>query len=146
MPSPHEADGGLSLHIARSMAGLAALGGWVDRLTAALGLDAATEYAVRLCAEEAAANVVMHGVDCAGDGDGVTLRVAVMPDGLDLVIEDRCAPFDPLTVPVPPLPRSVADAQVGGMGIHLMRHYARHVSYERAGTVNRLTLRIGRKA
>jgi anti-sigma regulatory factor (Ser/Thr protein kinase) len=145
MPSAADAGNTFTLRIERSMAGLAQLGGWVDVITAALGLGEAADYALRLCVEEAAANVVMHGVaDADGDAGFVALRVEAAPDALRLTIEDRCAAFDPLHVPAPEIPATLEQARVGGLGIHLMRQYTSAISYERAGDVNRLTLTIGR--
>ncbi len=145
MPSAADAGAGFSLRIERSMAGLGELGGWVDTITAALGLDAAADYALRLCAEEAAANVVMHGeTNGKGDAGFVALRVEPVADAMRLTIEDHCGAFDPLRAPAPAVPASLGDARVGGLGIHLMRQYSRAISYERVGDMNRLTLTIGR--
>ena len=84
-------------------------------MTAALGLDAAADYALRLCVEEAAANVVMHGTAGeGGDADFVALRVEPAPDTLRVTIEDRCGAFDPLRVPAPATPQSLEEARVGG--------------------------------
>lgn len=141
---PAEPDGGFSLRIERSFAGLQQLAGWVDDVAAALRLQARAEYALRLCAEEAAANAVMHGVGCGDAADVVTLRAAPCPDGVCLTIEDRCAAFDPLAVAAPDLPRSLETAKVGGMGIYLMREQARSLRYERLEGVNRLTVTIAR--
>ena len=92
------------------MAGLEQLGGWVDTVAAALHLDAAADYALRLCLEEAAANVVMHGdPDGDGDADFVALRVEPGPEALRVTIEDRCGAFDPLTVPAPRPPTGLAE-------------------------------------
>lgn len=150
MQSAADADSTFTLRIERSMAGLAQLGGWVDTVTDSLGLDEAADYALRLCVEEAAANVVMHGAADAepgaedGDAGFVALRVEPAQNALRLTVEDRCGAFDPLHVPAPELPTNLAEARVGGLGIHLMRQYARAISYERAGGTNRLTLTIGR--
>jgi sigma-B regulation protein RsbU (phosphoserine phosphatase) len=147
MPSAADAGSTFTLRIERSVAGLAQLGGWVDTVTAAVGLDAAADFAVRLCVEEAAANVVMHGEADArthGDAGFVALRVDAAQDTLRITVEDRCGAFDPLHVPPPERPTDLAEARVGGLGIHLMRQYARAMNYERAGDVNRLTLTIGR--
>ncbi|HVC63596.1 MAG TPA: ATP-binding protein [Acetobacteraceae bacterium] len=136
-----------TLRIERSMAGLAQLGDWVDTVTAALGLGKAAEYAVRLCVEEATVNVVMHGVaEGAADNDAgfVVLRVEPAQDALRVTVEDRCGAFDPLHAPPPEPPIDLETARVGGLGIHLMRQYARAISYERAGDTNRLTLTIAR--
>jgi anti-sigma regulatory factor (Ser/Thr protein kinase) len=143
MPSAADADGGFSLRIERSMAGLAELGGWVDSITASLGLGEQADYALRLCVEEAAANVVMHGAACADvDAGVIALRVEPAPDAVRVTIEDHCGAFDPLHVPAPAIPASLGEARVGGLGIHLMRQYARAISYERLGDTNRLTLTI----
>jgi anti-sigma regulatory factor (Ser/Thr protein kinase) len=147
MPSAVDAGTSFTVRIERSMAGLAQLGGWVDQVTAALGLDQTAEYALRLCLEEAAANVVMHGeadADANGEAGFIVVRADPTPDALHVIVEDRCGAFDPLHVPAPKLPGSPEEAQVGGLGIHLMRQYARALSYERDGDVNRLTMTIGR--
>jgi anti-sigma regulatory factor (Ser/Thr protein kinase) len=145
MPSAADAGSRFSLRIERSMAGLAQLGGWVDTITASLGLDEEADYALRLCLEEAAANVVMHGDADGHDDTGfVALRVEPAPEVVRLTVEDRCGAFDPLHVPAPAIPTSLGEARVGGLGIHLMRQYAQAISYERVGDMNRLTLTIGR--
>ena len=139
-----EADGSFALRIERSITALARLGGWVDEIAAALHLEAAAEFALRLCLEEATANVVMHGAPDDDDPGFVALHVTPGPEALEVTLEDRCGAFDPLTVASPTLPTSLDDAQVGGLGIHLMRQYARSISYDRIGEVNRLTLTIAR--
>lgn len=136
------------------MAGLGQLGGWVDAIAGTLGLASAAEYALRLCLEEAASNVVMHGEADANGADGagadgtsagfVALWVEPDREVLRVTLEDRCGAFDPLDVPAPDLPTTLEDARVGGLGVHLMRQYARAISYERVGDVNRLMLVIGR--
>ena len=125
------------------MQGLARLGAWVDEVAAALCLPSAREYALRLCLEEAVANVVMHGRPVPGEPeDLVTVRLRPTLDALCLTIEDRCAPFDPLCQPAPRKPPGLRDGP-GGWGIHLMRQFARGMTYQRADGVNRLNLTIG---
>jgi len=126
------------------MAGLARLGEWVDGIAAALHLDTAPEYALRLCVEEAAANVVMHGTLDSADAGYVALRVAAGPEALRIMVEDTCGAFDPLAVPPPERPASLEEARIGGLGIHLMRQYAQKIDYERSGGTNRLMLMIPR--
>lgn len=145
MPSAADAGTAFALRIERSLAGLEQVGGWVDTVAASLGLDGAADYALRLCVEEAAANVVMHGTTGAdGDADFVALRVEPAQDALRVTVEDRCGAFDPLQVPRPKPPASLGEANVGGLGIHLMRQYARAMDYARVDGTNRLTLTIGR--
>ena len=145
MRSAADAGSTFTLRIERSMSGLEQISGWVDSVAETLGLDAAADYALRLCIEEAAANVVMHGTtDGDPEADFVALRVEPAQNVLRVTIEDRCGAFDPLHVPAPVRPASLAEAKVGGLGIHLMRQFARTMGYARVDGMNKLTLTIGR--
>ena len=55
--------------------------------------------------------------------------------------EDGGAAFDPLQAPTPPVPASLDDAPIGGLGLMLVRRFAKTASYERLDGRNRL--RIG---
>jgi anti-sigma regulatory factor (Ser/Thr protein kinase) len=133
-----------ALRIERSMAGLTRMGDWVDRIAAALRLDTRTEYALRLCLEEAASNVVVHGAPDEAEAGFVGLSLVPEPEALRVIVEDRCSAFDPLKVPAAQIPTGLEDARVGGLGIHLMRQYAQAIEYERRDGTNRLMLRIPR--
>jgi anti-sigma regulatory factor (Ser/Thr protein kinase) len=127
------------------MDGLMRLGLWVDEVAATLCLPATQEYALRLCLEEAVANVAMHGApepDAAAEAVSVELRHA--SGLLHVLVEDRCAAFDPLLQPAPDLAASLEDRPIGGLGIHLMRQYAQSVRYRREAGTNRLELTIAR--
>jgi serine/threonine-protein kinase RsbW len=138
--------GAFELTVPRTMAGLLQVGTWVDRVTAALALGKRADYALRLCMEEAVTNLVVHAVPRRqADEDLVTLRVVAGPDGLLATVEDHCTPFDPRSVAAPARPGSIADAQVGGKGIHLMRQHARDISYVTADAANRLSLTLARE-
>jgi serine/threonine-protein kinase RsbW len=140
-----DAEASLASRIPRSMDGLARLGGWVDDVVSQLHLNPTAEYALRLCVEEAVANVVMHGTALPERDSGeVALRVAADADEVRVTIEDACAPFDPLHVAPPQRPANLADAREGGLGVHLMRQYARMIGYEYVNGRNKLTLTIAR--
>src|SRR5262245_41380542 len=49
---------------------------------------------------------------------------------------------DPTPVPRPPVPASLGEAQVGNLGIHLMRSFASSMRYERRDSRNCLTMRF----
>lgn len=141
-----DANGRFDLRIPRDVSGLARLGEWVDKVVATLVLEAKAEYALRLCVEEAVANVVMHGVPAGGtDAGTVTLRLHADAETVCIAIEDHCAAFDPLHVTPPKKPSNLAEAQEGGLGIHLMRQFVRSIDYARLDGTNRLTLTIARR-
>ena len=140
VPLPAEAAGeGFQLRIDRSLDGLTRTGVWVDTIAARLALSVSTTYALRLCIEEASANIVMHGIPEPGF-DARTIALCVQPENdlLRLSIVDRCAAFDPLQ-PVSPRPDGA-----GGQGLNLMRHFSRDMTYERQPGRNRLTMTIVR--
>ena len=118
------------------------LADWIDDRVASLGLAGRPAYAVRLCLEEAVGNVMMHSALPPGLPAGIAVRLHRVGEGLEIVIEDHGAPFDPLTAAPPTTAGSLAEAQVGGLGIALMRRFARAITYRRDGTVNRLTMQF----
>ncbi len=136
MPGPRHFD----CRLERSEVGLSRLGHWVDQVSAALALGSAADYALRLCLEEAVANIVMHG----GPPDGaawVTLELRTDGVSLQVTIEDTCPAFDPASERTP----EPTGNRPGGHGIRLMRQYADDVSYRRVDGINRLTLLIAHR-
>lgn len=135
----------LALRLPRSMDGLARLGEWVDEVVAQAHLGPAAEYALRLCTEEAVANIVFHGVAVPGHDCGeVMLRLTADDAVLRLFIEDACAAFDPLQAARPQPQTNLAEAREGGLGIHLMRQYAQGIEYATRDGHNILTVTIAR--
>lgn len=124
-----------TLAIAADLAGLARAGAWAEALAARWSLPPATAFGVGLCLEEAASNIIRHGT--AGR---IALTLDRAADALTLTLEDHGVAFDPLAEASPALPGSIEAARVGGMGIHLMRRFARSLAYERRGDANRLTI------
>ena len=105
---------------------------WVDDVIARLGLGAGTAHAVQLCLEEAVVNVVsyafepdtLHAVHIALWRDDGEMHAEVTDDG---------RPFDPRSHVLPPQPKDLELAQIGGLGIKLMRSYAARMDYRRSG-------------
>ncbi|MBW4530905.1 MAG: ATP-binding protein [Aphanothece saxicola GSE-SYN-MK-01-06B] len=98
-----------------------------------------------LCLNEVLANLIDHGgaasFTCPVD---LTLELADCGDrGLaTLTIVDAGPAFDPLGVSRGPLPRSLAEAEPGGLGLLLVRRFMDERSYQRAGDRNVLKLGI----
>jgi anti-sigma regulatory factor (Ser/Thr protein kinase) len=132
-----------SLTIDRTPDGLLQVAEFVDRAAAALNLEQRAEYALRLCLEEAVANLVMHGQPGPDNApDTVALRLSTQPKRLIAAIEDHCAPFDPRDTSAPQQAADIAHAQIGGLGIHLMKQFAKAMQYDRIDKTNRLTVTI----
>ena len=63
-----------------------------------------------------------------------------------LTIEDDGMAFDPTKVPPPAKPRSLDEAPIGGLGLHLVRQFSSGMEYERRGRTNHLVVRFGSTA
>jgi serine/threonine-protein kinase RsbW len=127
------------LTVANTSAGLVEVGRWVEALAVELRLSSDTAFAVRLCLEEAVANIVEHGFD-PGAAAEIGLSVECEDGGLRFEIVDAGRPFDPLAAPPPATVERLEDAPEGGRGIALMRAFANHVGYERRAGRNLLRL------
>jgi serine/threonine-protein kinase RsbW len=128
----------LVLH--NDLAELVRLAGWIEGW-AQQGISPELSFAIQLCLEEAVANIIMYG---GAKDDGLKIAVELDRNGGTLVarIEDTGRQFDPTRVPPPSFARSLEDAKVGGVGIHLMRSFVTGIHYERRDGRNRLTLRF----
>lgn len=130
-----------SVQVERSMRGVARVGAWVDELAMLLNLAHRTEYALRLCLEEAVTNVVTHALPVPGiNAESVSLRMIAAQDKLTVTVQDQCAEYNPLQPDEPDKERP----SEGGLGVSLMRQHAREVTWSRVGTANRLALTIPR--
>lgn len=129
-----------SLQVDRSMRGVARVGAWVDELAILLNLSQRTEYALRLCLEEAVTNLVTHARPVPGvDGEKVSLRLIADPTQLSVTLQDQCEKYNPLQSD-----SGAPETGEGGLGIGLLRQHAREVTWSRVGPVNRLMLSIPR--
>ena len=132
-----------SLQVDRSMRGVARVGAWVDELAILLNLSHRTEYALRLCLEEAVTNLVTHARPVPGvDGEKVGLRLIAEPGLLSLTLQDQCEEYNPLQSGHVGAMQDTSGE--GGLGIGLLRQHARDVTWSRVGPVNRLMLTIPR--
>lgn len=118
---------------------LARVAGLVDRLGVEhqIAPDALADMQVAL--DEVLTNVIDYGyTDDAEHKIGI--RLQVIDDVLEAMIEDDGAPFDPLASTAPDLDASLQERRVGGLGIHFVKKLMTEVTYDRTGGRNRLVL------
>ena len=124
------------------LAELRRLAAWIERWTQE-GAPPNVSFALQLCLEEAVANVIMYGQT---DGE---LKIAIELERLGGTvvarIQDNGQPFDPTQVASHPLPSTLKEANIGNLGIHLVRRFASRVDYVRRHGRNCLTLRFEEK-
>lgn len=113
----------------------------------------ASERAIFQCElafEELVTNVIHHAyAGRAQATQSIDVTVAIEPDKPDEIVmhvEDDGPPFDPAQAPDRPLPVSLEEARVGGLGIRFIRASTTRFVYQRAGGRNRVTVHVERHA
>lgn len=96
-------------------------------------------FAVNLAVEEIVTNTIKYG-HFPEEHPGIAVTVSILPDRVEIVIEDEAAAFDPFAVETPDTSAPLAKRAVGGLGIHLIRNMLDRFSYERNGHRNIIRL------
>ncbi|HRJ58287.1 MAG TPA: ATP-binding protein [Anaerolineales bacterium] len=97
-------------------------------------------YSLQLAADEAASNIIEHAYEGVSDGT-LDLFCEMRDNEIVIILRDTGRPFDPTGVKEPNLSADLADRQVGGLGIYLMRKLMDSVHYEtNPGTGNLLIM------
>jgi serine/threonine-protein kinase RsbW len=108
-----------SIAIDAALGELAAVRAFVrERVKAASG-DEVTMTDLVQAIDELVTNVIEHGY--AGRPGRVDVSASRIGDEIVLVIRDDAPPFDPRSVPEPPLDLPLERRPLGGMGVHLAR-------------------------
>lgn len=100
---------------------------------------------LELCLNEVLANLLEHGGAAESDHP-VELTLELLDSGdrglARLTISDAGPAFDPLSISRGPLPRTLAEAEPGGLGLLLVMQFMDERSYAREGERNVLKLGI----
>jgi sigma-B regulation protein RsbU (phosphoserine phosphatase) len=113
-------------------------GRWIEAILRSRDVPPATVHECALVVEELVTNVTTHAY---GGEPGREARVGLrlLPDEIEIRIEDTGPPFNPLEAPVPDLDAPLAERPVGGLGLVLVRQLVSRWSYAREGSTNVLT-------
>jgi serine/threonine-protein kinase RsbW len=118
---------------------------WLTECCEQQGVPVGAAGKLELCLNEVLANLIDHA-GAATSGRPVTLALALADHGerrlATLTVVDEGPAFDPLTVTRPPLPRTLEEAEPGGLGLLLVRRFMDELSYERCDDRNVLKLGI----
>lgn len=114
-----------------------------DRLAAAAGIDTANTGRICLALEEAVVNVVNYAYP-QGTSGPVAIDVTHVPESeiVEITISDKGLPFDPTAAAEADTDATLAEREIGGLGIHLVRTLTDSLQYSREAGENRLTLRF----
>ena len=102
--------------------------------------DELTTAGVNLAVEEAVVNVMNYAFP-EGKRSTILLEVTADDDAVTFELRDDGMPFDPTMAETGDVVEATKQQKMGGLGIHLMRHYMDVISYERQNSQNVLTMK-----
>jgi len=113
---------------------------WLESLAALHAIPSRIQFAIDLCPEEVLSNIIRHGHSGESSRE-IVIRYQTHRDGFfTFVVEDDAPLFNPLSIPRPPVPRTLEDMSEGGQGIRLLKQSADAIEYEPMSNGNRLII------
>lgn len=111
----------------------------VNRLGGAASLTRSEIYTLNLVLEEIVTNVMKYAYG-QGVEKPIIIRYQYDKRCLNVEVEDQGPAFNPLEAGEPDLSSSLENRQIGGLGIHLVKHLASNLVYSRKNDKNILRL------
>ena len=124
-----------------SVVGISAAAAWIRETAVRHNLAEETAFRLDLCANELLDNIVEHAY--RGREDEIGIELFLDGDAATLTVIDQAPEFDPTSRERATAPATLLDARIGGLGLQLVERFADGVCYERDGSCNRTTVRIG---
>jgi serine/threonine-protein kinase RsbW len=120
---------------------LSVMAAWLHDFAARCKLPDCSTFALDLVLTEAVTNIMDHSrwPDATGEID---LTCTLHDDQVVVEISDDGPAYDPTARSPTVLPTTLAEAQPGGLGVHLMRQYTRSMHYRRENERNILSLTL----
>jgi anti-sigma regulatory factor (Ser/Thr protein kinase) len=112
----------------------------VDEFRARHGLEGKDANAIHVVLDEILSNSIRHGLGGAAE-HAISVTLELSEGEIRVEIEDDGVAYDPTQAPAPVLAGTVAERQVGGMGVAFVRALTDSIEYQRVDGRNRLVLR-----
>ena len=125
--------------ISNDVAELRRMTTWLRACADAAEIPPELVHKLDICANEAVTNIISYAYD-DGRRHEIALELVETASGVSLVIRDDGKPFNVREAPAHAKPASLDDAEIGSLGIHLMRRLMPHFDYRRENGVNVLSL------
>lgn len=124
---------------------LAEISDFVSRHAKNAGLNENEIYAVQLAVDEACTNIIEHGYGGEGKGN-IECICTVLPDGIEIVLQDTGKYFDPKDAPAPMLNVPLEELKSRGAGIYLMHNVMDEINYQVGNDKKNILKLIKKKA
>lgn len=131
----------VSLQLQNQTAEIARMSHWLQNIMDNWQIPPALQFRMDLSANEAVTNILSYAFPNGGDHQ-ILLNLSLHNEQLQLAIEDDGMSFNPLDMPPHKQPKNISEADIGGLGIHLIRHYMDECRYTRVNEKNHLILNV----
>ena len=128
-----------TLRVRNDLAEVAAAVEQVAELVTRCGGDPGIQSRFALAFDELLSNIVKYGFPADGP-HLIECEISRADGAIVAIISDDGVPFNPLNQPQPEISLPLEVREMGGLGIHLVRHMFDDVQYQRQGGRNVLTL------
>jgi anti-sigma regulatory factor (Ser/Thr protein kinase) len=117
---------------------------WLEEISEQECWPSRMSFGMTLCLDEALTNVVSYAFDTADVTVEPTVRIScrIATNRVFVELRDNGRPYDPTAGDPPALAACLDEAQLGGHGVRLMRHYLNEIFYLRDAGWNCLTMVI----
>ena len=116
---------------------------WLKHICDKYGISDKTCFFMELVLEEAVTNVFSYAFD-KSEEHKFLVDLSLDDTDISITIQDDGIAFNPLQQQEPVMANSIEDAQIGGMGIHLIKSYTKLVDYFRKEGTNNLVMVLDR--
>ncbi|RGE45669.1 ATP-binding protein [Comamonas testosteroni] len=113
---------------------------WLEQVGEERSWPPKSVFALTLCADEALTNIVSHAKPADDAALQIKLQLGMLDGGIALCLADNGREFDPTQQASAELAESLDEAEVGGHGLRLMRHYLQRFEYRRSDGWNCLLM------
>jgi sigma-B regulation protein RsbU (phosphoserine phosphatase) len=118
---------------------------WIEAILRTRNVPSPTVHDCVLAVEELLTNVVTHAYR-GQPGHQAHIGLRLLPEKIEIRLEDAGPPFNPLEAPAPDLEAPLAARPIGGLGLLLVSRLVDRWEYAREGEANIVTLHWGRPA
>jgi serine/threonine-protein kinase RsbW len=116
---------------------------WLEAIAEREDWPPKVSFGLVLSLDEALTNVVSYAFTAGtADGNAPAVTLTLRREGSDLQLEivDNGQPYDPTLVTPPPIATDLDEAEIGGHGVRLIRHYIKGLAYRHEQGQNHLAL------
>ena len=129
----------ISFQLRNSPAELNGISRYLEVFAQSEGLSKETTLKINLCIEECFINIVSHGYQ---DNEEHWIEITLTREDKKFIvcIEDDGISYNPTETAAPDITCPFEEKKVGGLGVHLMKHFMDNIEYQRRSNKNILVM------